>query len=192
MPLNEPLGWLIDRFAGLAEGALEKRLARVALRLSGDLPKLAGPWIVTFDDPAPAAAHRRGRVHVVLRQWGRRVLGRGHLEHRIRHHPREVPRPPGQKENVPLLHRVAFHGGRGCDPNQTILPIGYQFLLVVEIPNLDYPVLAVRSNLHPPPKLEALLNLGYLTELAFWGGGVHTLASPYRALSNHGSYRSTV
>ena len=60
--------------------ALQRRLVRLCVHLSADVPRLGVTWVVRFRDPVSAQKARYRTIDATLQQFGRFVHGRGHIQ----------------------------------------------------------------------------------------------------------------
>lgn len=81
MRLNEWIVLVLKLIARLTGPLLERRLARLALRLLPDLPHLEDYWTLEFEEP-PHRGNKRTKRRVIMKlsQFGRNLGGIGHFQ----------------------------------------------------------------------------------------------------------------
>lgn len=78
--LRDLLAFVLSILAKAAGPALKARLSDLSLWFLPDTPRLASAWVVRFRDPLPRGGSRPQLLDVVLKQYGRRVTGSGHVQ----------------------------------------------------------------------------------------------------------------
>ena len=77
---RDALTSILALLAPLATPTIERRLAKWAEHLIGDVPRLSAPWVVRFRWPMDRGGSRSDVLDVVLYQFGRQVHGYGHVQ----------------------------------------------------------------------------------------------------------------
>jgi len=71
---------ILRLLAKLVSSSLERRLEAWSARLTPDLPRLSGGWVVGFSYPKPLRGRGRDRINLTFKQFGARIDGVGHVE----------------------------------------------------------------------------------------------------------------
>jgi len=78
--IHESVFFLLALMARWIAPLLQNQRARLCTRLAGDVPRLGRTWVVRFDEPRPAGSQKPQTIDATLRQFGRFVTGKGHIQ----------------------------------------------------------------------------------------------------------------
>jgi len=78
--LKDGLSYLLSVIAKAATPALERRLSEWSTSLFADVPAIGGAWVVSFREPLGVLSSNPQRIDAVVRQFGRRIEGAGHVQ----------------------------------------------------------------------------------------------------------------
>jgi hypothetical protein len=74
------LNYALVTLARVLTPALQRRVIRLCLLLSGNVPQLGVAWVVRFANPARSGDARNLSIDATLQQFGNLVRGRGHVQ----------------------------------------------------------------------------------------------------------------